>query len=201
MNKSLSCQIRARQIELEQVPGIKQKELEYYNYCIDHIQNVQLAWSNIKKDSKCIDLIINSNLPGSIDKKENYPEFESTLDFQISSHDNSKFKDDEWDAYRKYFYPINEDEKISASADFDFAWKHHYENNMHHWDHWYFKNMTNLMPLSYIVEMCCDWIAMSMKFGGTALDWYNSNKKKIHLGNDQETFTVELFKRYYNTYK
>ena len=32
-----------------------------------------------------------------------------------------------------------------------------------------------------LAEMICDWIAMSMVFGNTALSYYEENKEKINL--------------------
>ena len=141
-------------------------------------------------------MIQRSTLPGK-QTEETFDHFIEILDQQIQAHDTSKYKDAEWDGYRKNFYPIDDSEKKDNQADFDFAWKHHYENNMHHWDFWYHSGIVNEMTLAYVVEMCCDWIAMSMKFGGTADNWYENNKKKIHLGKAQEEFVVKLLKAYY----
>lgn len=51
---------------------------------------------------------------------------------------------------------------------YDVAWEHHHKHHPHHPQHW--KNRD--MPYEYIVEMLCDWLAMSMKFGQSTLDWY-----------------------------
>lgn len=198
---SLSSQVRAKQIELITDPKIKAKESEYYKYCTNHIHNVQVAWENINKNSECVESI----RAFKISSGEAYQDqdFKYMLDSQIAVHDNSKFSDAEWDAYRKNFYPINEEEKISAAADFDHAWIHHYENNMHHWDYWYHKDMMNKMPINYVIEMCCDWIAMSMVMGGTAIEWYQDQIKKntIHIGPSQRQFIYVLLTEYYKSYK
>ena len=52
--------------------------------------------------------------------------------FRVKAHDVSKYGDDEFEAYRNYFYP-KEGEKKDRKA-FDIAWKHHYTHNSHHWE-------------------------------------------------------------------
>ena len=194
--ESLSYKIRKRQIEIISIPSIRDKEKLYLDYVSNHIDNVNKAWETMKKKDTCMKMIQKSTLPGK-QTDETFDHFIEILDQQIQAHDASKYKDAEWDAYRKNFYPIDDSEKKDNQVDFDFAWKHHYENNMHHWDFWYHSGIVNEMTLAYIVEMCCDWIAMSMKFGGTADNWYENNKKKIHLGKAQEDFAVKLLKAYY----
>ena len=54
------------------------------------------------------------------------------------------------------------------------------------------------MPFAFVVEMCCDWIAMSMKFGGDAYHWYLENKKEKDLGVKQDEWTRTILKMYYN---
>lgn len=193
---TLGFKIRQKAIGFTLIPEIKDKEKIYLNYVAEHIDNVNKAWDEIKNRSDCMKVILSSTLPGRIDG--NKDQFLSIMDSIIKVHDNSKFHDDEWDAYRKHFYPLDETEKKESEADFNAAWKHHYETNMHHWDFWYHANLVDDMTLMYVLEMCCDWIAMSIKFGGDALSWYEKEKKKIHLGKAQEEFVIRLLKVYYN---
>ena len=122
------------------------------------------------------------------------------IDNQVQSHDSSKYSIEEWEAYRKNFNPVNQQEKEDNIADFERAWKHHYMNNLHHWNFWYSSNQMDKMPLCFVVEMCCDWIAMSNKFGGNAVDWYLNEKlnNRIHLGTKQEQWIMNILKMYYN---
>jgi len=62
---------------------------------------------------------------------------------------------------------------------FDRAWQHHKDNNKHHWNYWSERNLE--MPVKYIKQMICDWEAMGVKFGDTAIEFYLSNYDEIKL--------------------
>ena len=78
---------------------------------------------------------------------------------------------------------------------FNEAWKHHYRDNLHHWNHYcyawadypYDKNNSKKlhtpvpMPPYRIIEMVIDWSAMGYKFGNSAEQYYEKNKKNIEL--------------------
>lgn len=92
------------------------------------------------------------------------------------THDLSKFLPDEFIPYARYFYI----DKEKYQSDFDLAWEKHYTRNKHHWNHFYdpvYKLVVG-MDKKHIKQMVCDWEAMSMKFGGSALEFYLENKKR-----------------------
>ena len=95
---------------------------------------------------------------------------------------------EEFDAYRKNYYPVNEEEKELNKEDFEKAWKHHYENNPHHPEYWIKDGVPTDMEIEYIVEMACDWIAMSIKLNNRAIDWYTDNKDNIKLHDETRKF-------------
>ena len=85
---------------------------------------------------------------------------------------------------------------------FEEAWKKHYSRNKHHWNYWLESNSNNHifsvislfnvieqggkkeaknMPHKYIMQMICDWEAMSLKFGDSAQEYYLKNYDKIKL--------------------
>lgn len=80
---------------------------------------------------------------------------------------------------------------------FEIAWQHHYEHNRHHWKHWCYDwllyynsdkkledcklNEPEYMPEKYLIQMICDWEAMSIKFGGSAQSYYLNNYYQIEL--------------------
>ena len=127
------------------------------------------------------------------------------------THDLSKFSPVEFFPYAEWFYgeyganidttllliPSLKDKHERCKRQFDKAWEHHQKHNKHHWDYWcydwnkYYDNMFALsdckleepadMPLKYIIQMICDWKAMSLKFGGTAQEFYMNNYDKIKL--------------------
>jgi hypothetical protein len=167
-------------------PEQREREIEYKKYVDNHIQNVQTAWDNMNRNTDCLDFIY-SVCGNVID----------TIDQLILVHDKSKFSDEEWEPYRKNFYPINDDEKKANKEDFDAAWKHHYMNNLHHWNYWSTMNRVDMMPIEFVIEMCCDWIAMSAVFGGDAYHWYK-DQKDIVLGEKQRYLVETILKKFYH---
>ena len=159
----------------------------------------------MQKSAECVEAIrrcikvfgASNNLDSTIDFA--YINVKNSVSMQVRTHDISKYSENEFEAYRKNFYPVNEKEKEENLQDFEKAWKHHYENNMHHWN-WWAKNDINGMPLIFIVEMCCDWIAMSMQFPTkNALEWYN-DQVDIKLGNKQKKCVLYILNAYYDEY-
>ena len=164
---------------------IKQQENTYREYIDNHRQNVQKAWLVMKSNTHCMDLItkyLNTNIEAAIELIGNL----------IDNHDLSKYKEYEFDAYRKEFYPVTPEEKEANKSAFDAAWKHHYYNNMHHWNWWYETGNMDNMKFPYVVEMICDWEAMGYKFGNTSKQYYEQNKEKIQLGATQRKFAEDL---------
>ena len=90
--------------------------------------------------------------------KENLPELFSEVDLEefdelIVAHDESKFSEEEFEAYAQHFYGDKKDSK-----EFDEAWEHHYSNNKHHPEFWDGADMDYI----YILEMLCDWGSFSI---------------------------------------
>ena len=169
----------------EDVVNIKQQEDIYKEYIDNHRQNVQKAWTIMKSNSECmihISKYLNTSIEAAID----------LIDNLIINHDMSKYDEFEFNAYRKEFYPVSEDEKEENKPMFDAAWKHHYYNNLHHWNWWYETGNMDNMKLPYVVEMICDWEAMGYKFGNTSRQWYDENRDKIKLGELQRKFAETL---------
>lgn len=165
---------------------IKHQENQYKEYINNHKLNVQKAWGRIKNNADCMELISKNFINIAIDKAI------ELLDELIRNHDSSKFSKEEFDAYRKNYYPISPEEKESNTENFDKAWRHHYINNLHHWDWWYESGNMDNMPFTHVIEMICDWEAMGYQFGNTSKEWYEKNKNEIHLGEKQRRFAEEL---------
>lgn len=111
------------------------------------------------------------------------------------NHDISKYEQDEFDAYDKYFYGGNKSYQVVR--DFKYAWLHHIHNNPHHWQHWILENDDEGveildMPYVYIIEMICDWWSFSWIKGDPNIifGWYEERKDKIQLS-DATRKTVE----------
>lgn len=168
----------------------RKQEKAYKKYVDEHRANVKKAWENIKNNKKIMDYVKQET--GSIEF------FRMQLDSQVQCHDMSKYDLEEWEAYRINHFPVDDQEIEDNKADYDKAWIHHYTVNLHHPDWWSINKKQDSMPFAFVVEMCCDWIAMSMKFGGDAYHWYLENKKEKDLGVKQDEWTRTILKMYYN---
>lgn len=188
---------------------IMKKEAEYKEYITTHINNVKKAWEMMRESKGCMNIIKKSIdnyiIPNSILSLDGFIYAE---DLFIKTHDHSKFSLEEWDAYRRHFYPISDKEKEESKEDFEKAWVHHYTVNTHHWNHWYKnKKNVNAMDLISVVELCCDWIAMNMVFKGTAIDFYNNRvvnckdpNEQIYLGDKQSKIIYDILTEFYKSY-
>lgn len=127
------------------------------------------------------------------------------INISIKLHDISKLGKEEFDGYRKSFFPTDEEEYYANSVygcsakhffkeEFDKAWEHHKSVNKHHWQNWT-KGTSDIYTNCHIVEMICDWMAMGMKFGDTAQSYYEGNKDKIDIPKNSEEFMYEIFGR------
>ena len=104
----------------------------------------------------------------------------------IDIHDVSKWGNEEYDAYDKYFYGKSKTKEVEEQ--FNFAWLHHIHANPHHWQHWVLINDDDgthalEMPEGYVVEMICDWWSFSHKTGKLTeiFDWYKTHKTNMIL--------------------
>lgn len=163
-----------------------EQEQAYIKYIDNHKQNVIKAWESIKHNLSTINCIKRYEIAFKCG------DCLSLIDNLIQTHDSSKTQPEEFEAYRKYFYPVSDEEKENSKEEFDKAWKHHYTNNLHHWNWWYESGNINSMSLPFVIEMICDWMAMGYQFNNTAKDWYYKNKNNIHLGELQEKFVEDF---------
>lgn len=165
------------------------KNNQYDAYVKDHIKNVQDSLD------KLLEKVYSSG------KYEVFIEEQDLLDDiknRVEWHDQSKlYTEEEFEPYRKHFYPIDEEEKKNSEEEFEAAWKHHYTENDHHWEHWVKENgEADPMPIAAMIEMIADWMAMSFKFGGTVADWYSENKKEINLYPESREYVERIIKTY-----
>ena len=122
--------------------------------------------------------------------------FKAGLYWQGIIHDLSKYSPIEFFTSVKYFQgdrsPIDAEKEDKG---YSLAWQHHKGHNPHHWEYWidnigpreteflfktidglelahreYRSNPTALeIPLNYVIEMICDWIAAGKTYLGK--DW------------------------------
>lgn len=104
--------------------------------------------------------------------------------------------------------------KSKVNRDFDKAWIKHYKRSKHHWEryvmsfHDYIDNRGSSvntpmeiagtdvlvqMPDDAIEEMVYDWMAMSVKFGGTAQEYYLKHYHEIKMHSESRLSLEEKF--------
>lgn len=154
------------------------KEEEYLEYIKNHISNVKKAYvlyfaPLLDKDNICSTVSDEDLKKAIIDLAQ-----------IIDTHDASKFSDSEFDAYRAKYYPTNREEyddelKEEMEDRYQDAWRHHYETNDHHPEHWVdpITKVPKDMELRAIIELLCDWEAMSLRFNTNTLNWYENDAK------------------------
>ena len=115
---------------------------------------------------------------------------------QILKHDNSKYESEEFNAYRKNYFPVNTEEKELNKEDFEKAWKHHYESNRHHWQCRQFDNCKdNKLSKEQILdclENICDWMAVGYDKGNRPYQFYETIKDKIKLPKAEQDFMKKV---------
>lgn len=145
---------------------------QYDEYLQEHISNVNKAWRWME-DHGIIP-------PHMIYEGE-----------RLINHDQSKYYEEEYDAYDDYFYgkeDKDEDDISVIDSAFDYAWLRHIHNNPHHWQYWVLINDEDgtkalEMPHSQVYEMIADWWSFSWKTGNLKeiFDWYERHKEKMIL--------------------
>lgn len=144
---------------------------QYRKYIDEHVSNVQ----KVERVVYCI--LIRTCGKGTV--------MNATLDIaheNVKYHDTSKYGDAEFYAYRKNFYPIDDEEKESNLEDFEKAWEHHYTSNKHHPEYWIYNNEVKKMDYDAVLEMIYDLSAMSIKFGGNPFEYFNNHFVKAYGG-------------------
>jgi len=146
--------------------------IEYAKYIEDHRANVMKAWKILQKPCKDMNFVYDDFLY-------------ETITGNIKNHDLSKYSQFEFIQYQERFFPTRHSIDGEELAN---AWEHHKQNNRHHWE-----NVVVNGQIEDVVEMVCDWMAMSFHFGDTAEDYYLKNESKIKLQDWQIKTIKEIF--------
>ena len=165
------------------------KKAEYLKYIFNHVKNVRKGYDILFGSKKY------TKFPSGISSKK-WNDSVIVLNKLVNKHDESKYTEEEFDAYRRHFYPtkleLEEDEDQQRAADkaYEEAWEHHYRNNDHHPEYWkYFNDKGEKvdtpnavgvpMPLVSIMHMFCDWYAMdAFHNAANHADWFRSDASK-----------------------
>ena len=168
-----------------------EKVEEYMDYIFTHKANVEKAWSYIKT-------IDNPYIQNNLE----------VLDNNIKNHDKSKFEDDEFDSYRKKYYPVNDEEANEVMDNIEDIFKLHYSRNPHHWEYWLDKDgnldetrhngdIDNDVMIAYI-EMLCDWASFGLKQDNPreVRSWYINEKPKMTKWPKEQEIIEDILKQY-----
>lgn len=167
-----------------------QKVREYRDYIDSHILNVKKAYNFYGKDL-CMRLHIDFIRLGDM----------------VNAHDQSKYSAEEFEGYRCYFYPTEDeladpDSRAFNKKKFDAAWLHHLRNNAHHPEYWIFSDehghpICHPMDPIHVAEMLLDWAGMGIVKQDTAFDYWKSSMNEKPL--NRETIAlidscIDIFK-------
>lgn len=164
------------------------KTREYLDYLEEHYNNVQKAWELVKE--KCKDMRF-------IQDDFCY----HTLESEIKYHDESKLSRYEFVQYRRKFYPTEEESesyKKEIEKGYQLAWGHHKCMNDHHWNKW-IHDPPQPYPEIAVVHNIVDWIAMGIRLGDTAEDYYKRSKYKMNMPEWADKLMREIFDRIYHS--
>lgn len=166
---------------------------KYSEYLTSHIENVNKAYKWFI-DNNILDDVFDNE---TIDKAK----------VKCTSHDQSKYQEPEFESYRQWFDPTNEEVEENNQGNrekFLIGWNHHLHNNPHHWEYWTLldeTDQTNILTLDipdeYIIEMLCDWFSFSISKNDPKeiISWYKDKKDGIIMHqNSQEKIQKVLDK-------
>ena len=123
------------------------------------------------------------------------PEQVLELKHRITVHDSSRYSEEEWDNWRKSYFPSDDKEKEEGKESEKKARSHHYKVNAHHPEHWHGKEMDKVS----IAEMIIDWEADSKADGGNPLLWYIGTVDGKDTSKKLNPKTREIVERVLNT--
>lgn len=191
------------QVKLIESEDIVSKKEDKYNQYLDlHRGAVYQVYKDLLK------LAEEWSKSNNLDENQNNPltwilDNASTLDSMLKNHDISKYGKEEYDEYRKHFYPVDEQESLNSEG-FKLASLHHVTNNPHHWENWcdlqddgkyvLQEDINEHAYLLYVIERCCDEASMSQLYDNRVLDWYEENKHKMVVPEFSQQFYLDLLK-------
>lgn len=171
------------------------KKQEYIDYINEHISNVKKAFEMF-----FVPLLDKENISDKFSDEEFKNAIVICQKENIPYHDASKFEDEEFEPYRLNFHATNAEKNLGedyqkwVSEIFEEAWRHHYLNNSHHPLYWKNSETNEIadMSLEAIIEMICDWEAMSMKFKSDTIEWYNKAEEKSQMTENTKEIVEEI---------
>ena len=174
-NQELSSQVD--QLQQDQLvlsyPHLQPEENEepfvqkYRKYVETHIANVKQSFDWIS--SNCPEVFADCDM--------------EYLSREIDEHDLSKYSEEEFYPYARYFY-LDKNNPV-YKKEFDKAWNHHQKTNKHHWEYWLMREDNKTIPLDMpaeeIAHEICDWMSFGFKNGDLLNigSYYQMNKGRM----------------------
>lgn len=140
---------------------------KYRKYVETHIANVKQSFDWIS--SNCPEVFADCDM--------------EYLSREIDEHDLSKYSEEEFYPYARYFY-LDKNNPV-YKKEFDKAWNHHQKTNKHHWEYWLLRDDEKVIPLDMpaeeIAHEICDWMSFGFKNGNLLNigSYYQMNKGKM----------------------
>ena len=146
---------------------------KYREYINIHVLNVRKAYDKaIEAFKEIFPDVYENNI------------YENILLINLQQHDQSKYGPNEFWEYANRFFPIKgtDPESDEVKKNFQIAWLHHAHTNPHHPSYWVLVDNGGVqifdMPDIYIIEMLCDWMAMSKYYNSTTLEYWNTESAR-----------------------
>ena len=156
---------------------VKIKEIQYKCYIEEHRTNVMKAFIEMTDCEELNYIFMDEYIYWSLMSR-------------IENHDMSKYSKEEFDAYRKNFFPINQKENNKEA--FEKAWEHHWKTNDHHWQNRQDNKGLGLNSYIAVLENVCDWLAMGYKFNDRPYQYYEKHKNEIKLNEEDRAFLEHI---------
>lgn len=158
---------------------LNEKRRAYVDYINEHKANIITAYKRFKT------FISNSDSSITLSDEEL-----KSLENDVMQHDNSKFSEIEFEAYRKHFFPCPfEKEGEKDKENFRKAKLHHYNSNNHHPQN---KSRETGLNKVACIHNVLDWIAMSYKFKDKVWEYYNSSRIKDILNPLEKEYIEQI---------
>ena len=165
--------------------ALNNRRILYTDYINEHRRNVRAVWDMVVHTLNATPVLNSSQI--------------KLISSLIEQHDDSKYRTHEFEAYRQNFFPLQNECKDKMA--FKYAWNHHQKANPHHWQYWIMnkpqpgnKSYCVVLPMGkpYLIEMLCDWAAMSVKFGDLPSEFYAAKKDEMLLHQDTRNLVEKL---------
>lgn len=159
----------------------RKKEEEFREFIHDHKINILRAFYEMINCKEIENIIYE-------------PEILFKLWFRALEHDDSKYCEGEFDAYRAHQFPIDIQEKRLNELYYLKARDHHITTNRHHWQARINDSNEELTIEQKVdcLENIIDWMAVGYALNDRPYQYYESIKDEISLPDKQREFMEKI---------